>query len=113
MKIISLNENKVFQHIYKRGIVTVGQFVVIYCLPNKLGFNRLGITVSKKIGKAVIRNLAKRRIKEIYIKNFHKIKQGFDIVIVARFKINGSSLNSVELSFLNMLKKNNLFHKNR
>lgn len=51
---------------------------------NGLGMNRLGITVSKKIGNAVKRNKVKRLIREFYRLNKHRFSQGYEIVIVAK-----------------------------
>ena len=57
---------------------------MLYARRNGRNINRLGITVSKKVGKAVARNRAKRRLKELYRVNSQKLLKGYDIVIVAR-----------------------------
>ena len=57
---------------------------MLYVKRNGTNSNRLGITVSKKVGGAVARNRAKRRLKELYRINSHRLKKGLDIVIVAR-----------------------------
>lgn len=82
MKTESLKENRDFKRLYHRGQSAVGGHMVLYVQSNRLGANRLGITASTKIGGAVQRNRARRRLKESF--RTIGLKQGFDIVIVAR-----------------------------
>jgi len=82
MKVVSLKENRDFKRLYHRGQTVVGNCMVLYSQPNRLGFNRLGITASTKVGGAVQRNRARRRLRESF--RLVGLKQGFDIVIVAR-----------------------------
>ncbi len=81
---VSLVLNTQFKKLYKKGNSQVFPSVVVYSKANGLPYNRLGITVSKKIGKAVVRNRAKRRLREVYRINSANILQGFDFVLVAR-----------------------------
>lgn len=81
---ISLTQNKDFLRLYKQGKYINSKECVVYYLPNKLPFNRIGITTSKKVGNAVLRNRARRVIKAEYRKNELSFPVGFDIVIVAR-----------------------------
>jgi len=82
--IISLNLNTQFKKLYRSGLSTVTPSVVLYAKENGRSDNRVGITVSKKIGKAVVRNRAKRRLREVYRTNLPNIKSGYDFVLVAR-----------------------------
>ena len=84
--IISLNRDGQFQKLYKKGKSVVSPCLIVYAKKNGQNYNRLGITASKKIGKAVVRNRAKRRIRELYRTNFDKLMTGYDFVIVARSK---------------------------
>jgi len=84
LKVIALNKNFEFQRLYKRGVSAVGAYFVLYVRRNGRNTNRLGITVSKKVGGAVQRNRAKRRLKELYRTNCHRLKSGYDIVFIAR-----------------------------
>ena len=83
-KIISLKLNTQFKRLYSKGDSCVRPAVVLYVKKNGLSYNRLGITVGKKIGKAVVRNRAKRRLRELYRTNVHIMRGGYDIVMVAR-----------------------------
>ena len=60
----TLKENYEFRRVYQRGSSAVSGAMVVYCRKNKLGRNRLGITASTKIGGAVTRNRARRRLRE-------------------------------------------------
>ena len=80
----TIKENRTFRQIYRRGRSAVTPFLVLYCRPNRLGRNRLGITVSTKLGGAVVRNRARRRLREVYRLAQGDLVQGFDIIAVAR-----------------------------
>ena len=76
-------------HIFRRLYSTSGQansYLVLYARKNRTGTNRVGITVSKKLGKAHIRNRVRRRLREVYRLNEDKFQPGWDIVVVARSK---------------------------
>ena len=83
-KTVSIKENRTFRRIYSKGRSAVTSFLVLYCRPNRLGRNRLGITVSTKLGGAVVRNRARRRIRELYRTRERGLLPGYDIVVVAR-----------------------------
>ena len=80
----SLKENHAFRRLYSRGKNAADLYLVIYCRKNHSGENRIGITVSKKLGHAVVRNRVRRRIREAYRLHEEAFKPGFDLVIVAR-----------------------------
>lgn len=81
---LSLNRNNDFRRLYNRGKTFVHPYLVIYYFKNRLEINRLGITVSKKIGNAVVRNRVRRIIKAAYFLCEEKMPLGYDFVIVAR-----------------------------
>ena len=66
---VTIKKNSDFRRMYTRGKSSVSSYLVVYCRKNRLDRNRLGYTVSAKLGKAVCRN---------------RIRQGYDIIIVAR-----------------------------
>ena len=76
-----------FNHIFQRLYRTSGQangYLVFYARKNRTATNRVGITVSKKLGKANVRNRVRRRLREVYRLNEEKFQCGWDIVVVAR-----------------------------
>lgn len=90
---VTIKENRTFRRIYKKGRSVVTPFLVLYCRKNSWSHNRLGITVSTKLGGAVIRNRARRRLREVYRLAQPDMKQGYDIILVARSRaVNGPYL---------------------
>ena len=86
-RIVKLKENRDFRRVYLRGKSFVSPFIVVYINKNRSNNVRLGITTGKKIGKAVSRNRAKRVITAAFRDCLPKIKNGYDVVIVARTRI--------------------------
>ena len=80
----SLKQNSQFRRLYRQGKTAADRNLALYCRKNRLGVNRLGYTVSGKLGKAVVRNRVRRRLREIYRLSQPDQKQGYDIVLVAR-----------------------------
>ena len=80
----TLKRNYEFRRVYNKGKSGVSPFLVVYARPNRGEKNRLGVTVSTKLGKAVVRNRVRRRLREIYRLSQPEMKQGYDIVLVAR-----------------------------
>ena len=83
-KSATLNLNSQFHRLYRSGASCVRPSLVLYAKQNGQNFNRYGITVSKKIGKANVRNRAKRRLREALRANAPYINPGCDFVVVAR-----------------------------
>jgi ribonuclease P protein component len=75
---------KEFQAIYQTGNKIVDHYLVVYFKPNQLGRVRLGISVSKKIGGAVVRNRIKRLFREVFRLNKHRYRPSYDLVCIAR-----------------------------
>lgn len=84
MNILSLSENKDFRRIYARGKSFVAPILVTYVLKNRCNHVRVGITTSKKIGNAVKRNRSRRVIRAAFREIAPNIKDGYDIIFVAR-----------------------------
>lgn len=83
-KTVSMTENKNFLTTYKKGKFYCGKYLVAYALINTTAMNRLGITISRKVGKSVKRNRIRRLVRQNYSELEDKIKQSYDIVLVAR-----------------------------
>ena len=96
----SLKLNHVFRRLYSKGSCIAGRYLVLYCKRNGTQENRVGITVSKKLGGAVVRNRARRRLRECYRLNEHRLRPGYDIVIAARSRCLGAPFSVLEASFL-------------
>ncbi len=96
----TLKKNSDFRRLYAKGKSAVTPYLVAYARPNRLGENRLGYTVSVKLGHAVVRNRVRRRLREIYRLNAPQLRQGHDIVIVARSRAVGSEYRKLNAAFL-------------
>lgn len=91
----TLKLNKEFKRLYYRGKCASARNVVVYAQKNRLGFCRLGLTCGKSVGKAVVRNRAKRLMRESFRALLPQISGGYDIVIVARTRICGKKCGEV------------------
>ena len=98
----SLKNNYEFRRLYTKGRSAASPYAVVYCRKNRSPVNRLGLTVSTKLGKAVHRNRIRRRYKEIYRLNEEKFETGYDIVIVARLKSRNACFQTLEADFLDL-----------
>ena len=83
---LTLKENYKFQRAYKRGKSFVSSALVTYVIKNNTNNLQIGITTSKKIGKAVQRNRCRRIIRAAFYELLPDIKNGYDLVFVARAK---------------------------
>jgi len=83
-KTVTIKENRTFRRIYNRGKSAVTPYLVLYVRPNGQRRNRLGVTVSTKLGCAVVRNRARRRLREVFRLAGPDLRQGYDIILVAR-----------------------------
>ena len=73
---------------------------MVYARPNRRDHNRLGVTVSTKLGHAVVRNRVRRRIREIFRLNQSALAQGYDMIVVARTRAVGAEYRELERAFL-------------
>ncbi|WP_298019316.1 ribonuclease P protein component [uncultured Dysosmobacter sp.] len=102
---VTLKENYEFRRLYQKGASAVGNGMVLYCRKNRLGHNRLGVTVSVKLGHAVVRNRARRRLREVYRLNGDKLRQGYDIILVARSRTTTAPWKDLNDTFLRLCRK--------
>ena len=92
----TLRKQKDFSRIYKSGESKGSRFVVVLYKKNGLGYTRTAFVSSKKVGNAVMRNRARRLMREAYRAFGPQVKEGYDIIYVARNTINGHKDKEVE-----------------
>jgi len=101
----SLTKNHEFRRLYNKGKSAASKCAVVYCIKNHKPENRLGITVSTKIGGAVQRNRIRRRLKEVYRLNEQSFCVGYNIVLVARLRSRYAGWSELESSVLYLFNK--------
>lgn len=106
-----LRKNSQFRAVYKKGSSFSNRYLVLYKKRNGENINKLGISVSKKVGKAIIRNRVKRLIKESYRLNNSDLKQGYDLIFIARNPSKGKDYKTIEEAVKNLLKKAGLINQ--
>lgn len=100
-----ISRGKEYKGIYNKGRRIPGKYIIVFTQANKLPHNRFGIVTSKKIGNAVIRNRAKRQIREVIRKNLNNLRPGYDVVVVARFNVKEAVFELIENDFLRLMGK--------
>ena len=104
----SLKKNRDFQNVYKRGKSYANKYLIMYILENNSCTNRLGISVSKKVGNSVVRHRLTRLIREIYRLQESRFQRGLDIVVVCRASANGKSYLDLESALIHLGKLHNI-----
>lgn len=111
-----LRKNNEFKLVYRRGKSLANNILVLYVFTNRknktqnnLPYNKIGISVSKKVGNSVVRSRSKRLITESYRLNEKDLKSGYDFVFVARSAIKDKSYFEVEDSMKKLFLKAGLY----
>ena len=95
-------------HIFRRLYATSGHangYLVLYARKNRMNTNRVGVTVGKKLGHAVVRNRVRRRLREVYRLNEHRFAPGWDIVVVARSRCISADFGKLTQAYLSLAEK--------
>jgi ribonuclease P protein component len=100
-----IRRKKDFLSLYKEGGRFRGRYLNLVYLPNSLGFSRVAVVVSKKVGGAVERNRAKRWMRETFRKNKRLVEEPTDFLIIARKEIGEADRGGVAEDFVSALGK--------
>lgn len=102
---VAIKQPHLFRRAYAKGKSAVTPTVVLYARKNGQGFNRLGLTVGTKVGKATVRNRVRRRLKESYRLREGTVKTGYDLVVVARSAAAGARFDLLNRHLASLLKR--------
>ena len=98
----SLKKNKDFQLVFKCGKSYANKYLVMYIKENNTRKNRLGISVSKKVGNSIVRHRLTRLIRESYRLQEDRFRCGIDIVVIARIGAKGRTYKDIESALLHL-----------
>lgn len=98
----SLKKNADFQKVYKNGKSYANKYLVMYLLDNHSETNRLGISVSKKVGNSVVRHRLTRLIRESYRLHEKEFNSGLDIICLARIGAKGRTFFEIESAMIHL-----------
>jgi ribonuclease P protein component len=97
-----------FQRVYDRGAKVHGRYITLFALPNQCDGSRLGIAATRKVGGAVQRNLAKRRVREVF--RTHRPAEPLDVVIVPKREFFEASYGALIEDYLACLRRRTSAH---
>lgn len=98
----SLRKSSDFNLVYNEGSSKADRFIVLYIRRNSIGCNRLGISISKKVGNSVVRHHLARLVRESYRLHEDMFNSGLDMVVIARKPAGGISYNELTYSILRL-----------
>ncbi len=107
----SLKKNKDFQSVYRNNISCGNKYLVMYIKENGSEGNRLGISVSKKVGNSIVRHRLTRLIRESYRLQEEMFKCGFDIVVIARTEAKEKGYREIESALLHLGRLHNIINE--
>lgn len=107
-KKLRLRNNRQFRNVYDNGKSISNRYLVMFYIKNELGYNRIGFSTTKKLGNSIVRNRVKRLIKESFRLNNDRLKEGYDIIFLARVRAKDGSYKDIEKSVINLLIKSKI-----
>ena len=107
----SLKKNSEFQSVYRTGRSYANKYLIMYVLDTEKQGSRIGISASKKFGNSVERHRFARLVRESFRLNEDILKDGKDIVVVARAAAKDKSFDKIESAFLHLCGLHNIIEE--
>ena len=107
----SLKKHRDFQIVYREGKSCANRYLVMYVRENGLSENRLGVSVSKKVGNSVVRHRVTRLVRESYRLQEDMFNSGLDMVVIARVNAKGKSFEEIRNALLHLGKLQGVIRK--
>ena len=105
MKVLNrIKKNVEFNKVIEDGQLVKSNSLALHFLKNSLGFTRIGISIPKKSGKAVVRNKMKRQIRAIISKDI-PLDKSFDYILIARKQYDVNEFNKTRSDLINLIEK--------
>ena len=105
----SLKKNKDFQTVYRQGKSYANKYLVLYIMENQTENNRIGISVSKKVGNSVVRHHLTRLIRESYRLQEECFQRGYDLVVIARQSAKDVTYKEMESALIHLGKLHKIY----
>ena len=106
-----LTDSPDFERVYRQGAAYRGRLYAVHAFPNELGMPRLGLSVSRRVGNAVVRNSVRRRLREVFHAALPEIPSSLDLVVSARPAAAEATLAELNEEFMRALRKLGESHK--
>lgn len=107
----SLKKNSDFRLVYELKSSLANKYLIMYIRKNDLVYNRLGISVSKKVGNSVVRHRLTRLVRESYRLNIDEVEEGYDLVVVVRTTAVDKKYADIESAFMHLIKLHQIIKK--
>ena len=104
-KLTRLTDSPEFERVYRQGTAYRGRLFSVHAFPNEIGTSRLGLSVSRKVGNAVTRNVVRRRLREVFHSTIGRIPGSLDLVVSARPPASEATFEELGQEFLRALDK--------
>ncbi|MDF2544021.1 MAG: hypothetical protein K0S47_3739 [Herbinix sp.] len=109
----SIKKNNDFQIVYRNGKSYANKYLIMYVKRNETEKNRLGISVSKKVGNSVVRHRVTRLIRESYRLSENKFQRGLDLIVVARASAKGKDYKEIESALFHLSGLHKIMDENK
>lgn len=108
----TLRKNSEFKDVYNLKISYANKYLIMYIKENGTDTNRLGVSVSKKVGNSIVRHRLARLIREAFRLNINHIPGGYDVVFIARAGLKDKGYFETESAMIHLFKLHNIYEEN-